>query len=301
MAEKEIFAPNGAGTKIVDNVTGKTSLYTNLRFSELTQTRGCDVLGFNINVDDFVWYIDSYNEPLKIGQVISKTKTLVRLRSFVSGIKQYERSVPRYRVHKFDPDYLNSLTQTHDGFKLPVSQDPVTDIAGNVLAIGDPVILSNREEKGFIIGVVTELKSAITIRVKTIRSSSTHSNWEDKLPCFSWATDQQAYLNTAPSHSTQLNCENNIGRSTNILKITALPREDINTLKGLPHLLILAKLLNSVVDENFRGSEDHVFEITTVFNSAKEIPAYVQKGFDINIVAGGIEHFAHIEAKSPYR
>ena len=301
MAEQEISAPDGTGTKTIDDVTGRTSLYTNLRVPELTQARACDVLGFDINVDDFVWYIDSYNEPLKIGQVISKTKTLVRVRSFVSGIKQYERSVPRYRVHKLDPDYLNSLTQTHDGIKLPVSQGPITDVAGNVLAIGDPVILSNREEKGFLIGVVTELKSAITIRVKTIRNSYTHSDWAFFLPYFSWATDQQAYLNAAPANSTQLSCENHIGRSTNILKITALPREDVTALKGLPHLVVLGKLLNSIVDEGFRGDEDHVFEITPVFNSAKETPAYVQKGFDISIVTIGSEYSLFIETKNPWK
>jgi hypothetical protein len=281
MSETRIYSPTGNSTKVVNDQTGVFDIYNGTYYETATKALGTDILGFDLNVGDLVWYVDVYSEPLKIGEIISKTKTLIRVKSMISGTEQYERSLPRYRVHKLDITYLTSFVQKSDGFELPASSNPVTDIAGNVLQIGDPVIFSNREEKGFQLGVVYGIDSPTRILVKKFINAIT------KYDCSSDYYDKRMskadFDLVAPSYSTNVIYGTNVTRTSNVLKVTDVANRDIQEFYGLPHLLTLVKLCNVLVDDEFKNNESHLYH-NDYYSAAS--------GRHFTVVVDGVEHTA---------
>lgn len=280
MSETRIYSNAGNSTKVVNDQTGLFNIYNSTYYEVATKALGTDILGFDLNVGDLVWYVDVYSEPLKIGEVVSKTKTLVRVKSMVSGTKQYERSLPRYRVHKLDTAYLTTFVQKPDGFELPTAtNDLATDIAGNVLQNGDPLIFSNRLEKGFQLGVVHEIASSTKVKVKTFTSAITKHDYSNEYS--DGRMSKSDFAMVAPSYATNVLYGTNVPRTSNVLKITAVNDHDIQDFYGLPELLTIVKLGNVLIEDEFKNNEGHLFH-NDYYNS--------DKGRHFTIVANGVEH-----------
>jgi len=288
-------------TRVVED-SGDIRVYTRFELSAATKALDVDPLGFTVNKGDYVWYVDTYKGALKIGEVLGKTKASIRVSSFVSGVSHSERNVPRHRIYKLDPDYLKSLTQASDGFVLPTlnKTSPVVDVAGNVLSVGDPVIFSHSNERGFVVGTIEEIKTANEIRVTTFSAAVTASNWDGSRLCFDNALDKQAYRDITPSNATSMVTHALNARSSNILKVTAIADGKIQDLHNSPSLLALMKMVNMAMPDDFKGGEDYVFEQKWTVNPATHRLAHAHNGFDVTIVSNGVESFEHIalEAKS---
>lgn len=281
MSETRIYSSTGNSTKVVNDQTGMFDIYNGTYYETATKALGTDILGFDLNVGDLVWYVDVYSEPLKIGEIISKTKTLIRVKSMVSGVKQYERSLPRYRVHKLDITYLTSFVQKSDGFELPSSNTPITDVAGNVLQLGDPVIFSNRDEKGFQLGVVYGINSPTKILVKKFINAITKhdcsSDYYDK------TMSKSDFALVAPDYATNVIYGTNVTRTSNVVKITDVANRDVQEFYGLPHLLTLVKLGNVLIEDEFKNNETHLYH-NDYYSSVS--------GRHFTVVVDGVEHTA---------
>lgn len=293
MTETITQASTGNASKITNNKTGEWRISSSPSYEESTKVLDSDILGFSIDKGDLVWYVDKHGEPIKIGKVIGKTKAHIRVQSFVSGIKQYERNVPRHRVYKLDPLYFTLLAQDTDGFVLPTSNEVVTDIAGNVLNIGDPVIFSNSLENSFLLGVVSEIVSPTKIVTKTFSSAYTRSQFDDDQVTKDSLANKLAYSKIAPSGATEIAHWKNITRSTNVLKITFVSNRDIDDFYGEPALLTLARLGNILVPDIFKSSEDYVFGQEHIPVSSRGGGRFAIKGFAFTVVKNGVES-AHI-------
>jgi len=286
--------------RATDATTGDFRVYTNFEMGEITKALDIDVVGFEINKGDYVWYVDGYNDALKIGEVIGKTKVSARVRSLVSSVAQSERNVARSRVYKLDPDYLKSLKRNPEGFILPDghTNGSVIDIAGNVLTEGDSVIFSNRSLGGFSFGYIYDINSADKIKVSSIDNAFTCSDWAAWRGSFNnRMVDSQGYAAATPSSSSEIRSHDRVARSSNILKITTVPNGDAKDLHGLPRLLALAKLQNLLVEDDYKCNEEYVFEAKSTYNSPSDKIPHVENGITMEIVDKGALSFKRFEVK----
>lgn len=284
--------------KVVNDQTGHVDIYSTTNYEEATKALDSDILGFSLNVGDLVWYVDSYSEPLKIGEIISKSKTHTRVKSMVSGIKETKRNIPRHRVHKFDTDYLTSLVEQADGFELPKITDslPVVDVAGHVLIVGDPVIFSNRKEGSFLLGVIVRIYAFDRILVEAYTGAMTTHDPVKGLKDFNLSKSElAAFALEIPLDSTEVSYQGNITRSANVLKVTAVADRDIQEFYGLPWLLTIVRLGQVLLPDDFKSDETCVYNQQCTYNTSKDSPPYKLNGFDITVVSNELERMVRIE------
>lgn len=286
-------------TKVVNDQTGHVDIYSIANYEGATKALDSDMLGFSLNASDLVWYVDAYSEPLKIGEVISKSKTHIRIKSTVAGVKETTRNVPRHRVYKFDAYYLTSLVQQADGFMLPTITEtgPVTDVAGNILSVGDPVIFSNRRATSFLLGIISRIDSSAKIFIKSYTGSYTKHDPVKELSPFNLSPEERAiYAAEIPLNSTEIHHLDNNTRSTNVLKITTVADRDIQDFYGVPELLTLARLGKVLLPDDFKSSETCLFHHEYTYNKLKDSNPYGFNGFDITVVTNGVERMVRVNA-----
>lgn len=284
--------------KVVNDQTGHVNIYSTTNYEQATKALDSDMLGFSLNAGDLVWYVNAYSEPLKIGEIISKTKTHIRIKSLVSGIKETTRNIPRHRVQRADINCLTTLVQKLDGFELPniVGNSSVTDVTGNVLTVGDPVIFSNRRWSSFLLGVIVRIDSPERIVVKAYTGASTqHDPFKDMSIFNLTKASQITYVAEIPSGSTEVSYQGNVTRSINVLKITAVAERDIQEFYGLQWLLTLTRLGNILLPDDFKSDETCVYNQQYTYNMPKDNPPHALNGFDITVVTNGLERMVRVD------
>ena len=284
--------------KVVNDQTGHVNIYSTTNYEEATKALDSDMLGFSLNAGDLVWYVDAYSEPLRIGEIISKTKTHIRIKSLVSGIKETTRNIPRHRVHKADVNCLTTLVQKTDGFELPniVGNSSVTDVAGNVLTVGDPVLFSNRRWSSFLLGVIVRIDSPERIVVKAYTGASTKHDPVKEVGILNLTKASQiTYAVEIPSGSTEISYQGNVTRSINVLKVTAVAEQDIQEFYGLPWLLTLARLGKILLPDDFKSDETCVYNEQYTYNTPKDNPPHALNGLDITVVTNGLERMVRVD------